>query len=115
VGELVAFTDLHSHGALNRSDEERIVLIFDVMHPGHESAREALCCRWLANYTFLIFSNAVARVFQRRAATKIVALWGHLFYWLSLPIRLLLWLFFRFICVRPPFWFRTLRQTAFYF
>jgi ornithine lipid ester-linked acyl 2-hydroxylase len=76
-GELMAFTDLHQHSAFNHSDRERLVLIFDVMRPDCEDLRELLCCRWLASYSFLAISNAVAAVFGRLAGALPLRVWGH--------------------------------------
>jgi aspartate beta-hydroxylase len=44
VGEVVVFDDTYSHEALNRSDEVRVVMIFDMWHPDlTEAERIAVC------------------------------------------------------------------------
>lgn len=44
VGEVVVFDDTYSHEALNRSDQVRVVMIFDMWHPDlTEAERIAIC------------------------------------------------------------------------
>ncbi|MCH2200721.1 MAG: aspartyl/asparaginyl beta-hydroxylase domain-containing protein [Fuerstiella sp.] len=115
-GQVIGFNDLQSHGAFNYSEQERVVLIFDVMRPETAHCREYVCCRWLCIYTFLSMIDLLQRATGKTSPLpETYGVKEAVFDWLSVLPRTMFWLFFRYVCKRPPFWFSYLRGTGTYF
>ena len=115
-GQIIAFNDLQYHGAFNFSEQERVVLIFDVMRPDAARCRQYVCCRWLCIYTFLSIIEGLQRVSGKSSpVSKTYGFGEAVFEWLTVLPRTLFWLLFRYVFRRPPFWFSFLRSTGTYF
>ena len=50
VGEALAFLDAHQHEAWNRTDEDRVVLILDVVRPEFMGRKRLICCIMIFSY-----------------------------------------------------------------
>jgi beta-hydroxylase len=113
-GRIMAFNDLRLHRAFNHTQHERVVLIFDVMRAEFERHSASVRCYWLVLYTMMVIEEARAALsLRKRRATR---LWDSLFKLLiEPPMKFVLCLYFRFFCVRLPFWFRIFKDTGFYF
>ena len=112
-GEILAFIDLNLHHAFNNTNQERIVLIFDVMRPGLENDRSICCAKWLTIYTFAVFDESFISLSINNLLVKA---WRPIFDWIAKPpISLALWVHYRWFCRKLPFWFRMHKNTGFYF
>jgi hypothetical protein len=115
-GQLLAFNDLHHHGAFNNTANGRVVVIFDVMRSGREKYAASVCCRWLVAYSLLFLAHSLRKSSGPRYRKRLRRGWGRLFTYVAQPpLELGLWVYFRFFCGRPPLWLRHLEGTAFYF
>lgn len=113
-GKLMGFIDINPHQAFNKTTKERIVLIFDVIRPKFSQYERQVRCHWLVHYSISVINESVVAIFGRMGL--FLRIWDKFFTWVAEPpLRLLLWLYFRLLCVRLPFWFRLHRNTGFYF
>lgn len=49
-GEIISFLDAHEHEAWNNSNEQRIILLFDVLKPEFETQKNKVCATVLSSF-----------------------------------------------------------------
>lgn len=120
-GKINGFCDSQRHSAFNDTDEERYVLIFDVMLPEGEPIAKAYIAFWLQHYALFAIRNIFHDSTGLRGMDGLTEslTFGAALYmayvFLFLPqVEVLLFLYFRFVCGAIPQWMKT-KGLGFYF
>ena len=87
-GKVLLFSDAHRHAAWNHSNEERIILLFDVIRPEFIGKKRVICSRVLSS---LFLQRIAAKMpvlakFPRIVQAALYFSVGATFYWL-VPVR----------------------------
>lgn len=113
-GRVEAFCDAHWHGAVNDSDDERYVLIFDVMPEKLGWYVDQFCALMVAiSVTQYLLPG---RLNLDEPLWKPTVLLGYvLFSTIGVPILTALYVYFRHFCRTRPRWMRALAEAGFGF
>lgn len=96
-GELLVFLDANIHEAFNNTDEQRYILLMDIIRPEFESRKKAICVKALSILSFY-YIDAYTHIFSSwlvldrmkktpRWVVDIVLLPAQIVWWFWLPLQ----------------------------
>lgn len=113
-GKLLAFCDVQEHAAINQSDQDRFLLIFDIMPQRYAWYTKQFSAFMIAASLYLVLLPGNQEHYNR-PGFNLRTFRGQLISFIAMPLLPLFYIYFRYICKKAPRVYERIRNYGFAF